>query len=113
MLPIFIITCGCFSSSKDLTCTIDDEFEGIQTTITVVTKFSKKTALSSKATAVMHFDTEDEAQEYYNSMDEQESGTLDGSDLIVVTEQEFTEEDDVASRSELKILFENSGYTCK
>jgi hypothetical protein len=46
-------------------------------------------------------------------MDEQESGTLDGSDLIVVTEQEFTEEDDVASRSELKILFENSGYTCK
>lgn len=113
-IPIFLLTCGCFTNNKSLTCTNEEKYDDIQTKITIVTKFKKGKAISSEGKALMQFETEKKAQEYYDAFDGDKSGmSLDGKNLTVITEQKLTEEDNPKTRNETLIYFENSGYQCK
>lgn len=114
LIPIFLITCGCFFNNKKLTCTTQETYDDIDTKITIVTYFKKGKATSSSAKAVMTFESEEKAQAYYDSSEDDKTGmTVEGKNLIVVTEQEFEKEDEAKNRNETKIYFENSGYKCK
>ena len=113
ILPIFLITCGCFFNNKKLTCTTQETYDDIDTKITIVTYFKKGKAASSSAKAIMTFESEEKAQAYYDSSEDDKANmTVEGNKLIVVTEQEI-EKEVAKNRNETKIYFENSGYKCK
>lgn len=114
ILPICLLTCGCFFNNKKLTCSIEETYDDVNTKITIVTKFKKGKAVSSSGKAVMTFENEEKAQEYYDASEDDKSGiTVDGNKLIIITEQKFDKEDDAKNRNETIVYFENSGYKCK
>ena len=114
IIPICLITSGCFFSNKKLTCSIEETYDDIKTEITIVTNFKKGKAVSSSGKAIMTFENEEKAQEYYDAFDEDKSNlTLKGNKLIAITEQKFNKEDKAKDRNETIVYFENSGYKCK
>ena len=114
IIPVLLLTCGCFSNNKRLVCSIDDEYDGIPTYITITTKFKKGKAVESVGTAVMNFESEDEAKKYLESYTE-DPDTIErnGSRLTITTKQEISSDESKAKRNELKAVFEANNYKCK
>jgi len=114
LIPICLITSGCFFSNKKLTCSIKETYDDVKTEITIVTLFKKGKAVSSSGKAIMTFENEEKAKEYYDAIEEEkDSMTLDGNKLIAITEQKFDKESESKDRNETIVYFENSGYKCK
>ncbi len=114
VLPILLLTSGCFSYNKTLTCSIQEDYEEIDTEISVVTEFKKGRTSKATATATMNFDSAEAAQSYYDSYEgDKDSLQLKDNLLIITSEQTFETTDDSKSRQQVKEYFENSGYTCK
>ena len=114
ILPLFLLTCGCFSNNKRLVCSIDDEYDGIPTYITIITKFKKGKAYETVGTAVMNFESEEDAKAYLDSYtDDPDSIERNGSKLTITTKQDLSEEESTANRNELKAIFEANNYNCK
>lgn len=117
ILPICLFTCGCFTNNKKLTCTIEETYDDIKTETTIVTKFKKGKAVSSSGKVIMYFDRAEDAQSYLDAFDateeEKENIKVEGNNLIITSEEEFSEDEGAKTRNEVLIYFENSGYTCK
>lgn len=113
ILPLFLLTCGCFTNNKRLVCSIDDEYDGIPTYITIVTKFKKGKAYESTGTAIMNFESEDDAKAYLNAYTDDPSSIVRNGKRLTITTKQTLDEESKTTRAELKALFEVSNYKCK
>lgn len=113
LLPIFLITCACSAkiNNEPLTCTTKEETEEINTEIAITTEFEDGKAISAKAQATMYFETNEEAQDYYDAYTEDKASLkVEDNKIIITLEDSF--EQAGKNRSEAKKSFEDSGYVC-
>lgn len=114
IIPLCLLTCGCFSYNKTLVCTISEKYEEINTDIEVTTEFKKGYASSATAVATMNFASDEEAKNYFdNYKGDRGNIELKNNKLIVTSDEEFSNNEETRTREQVKTYFENSGYTCK
>ncbi len=114
IIPLCLLTCGCFSYNKTLICSISEKYDGINTEINVTTDFKKGYASSATAIATMKFESNEAAKEYFDTYKGDSSNIeLKNNTLIVSSNENFTNDEETKTREQIKTYFENSGYTCK
>lgn len=105
---------GCGNGNK-LTCTTKDE--DLNAEMKIVVSFKGDEATSAKS--VMTFADKTTASTYYSLITtfggEEIDAKLDGKKLIIGFSKEDMADEygDVGTKEEMKIMFEEEGYTCK
>lgn len=112
LFPIFMLTCACSTVNDPLVCSVKEETEEINTEIKITTEFEKGKATKATANAIMYFNDEEEAMEYYDAYTEDKTNiTLEENKIIIALEDSF--EENGKTRKEAKDYFENAGYSCE
>jgi hypothetical protein len=92
---------------------MQEPYDEINTDFTVTTYFKKGKISSTKATATMNFDTEEDAKAYFDTYTGDRTNMELNGNLLIITAESVDENEEIQTRKQVKSYFENLGYTCE